>query len=172
MERNSNGEIRQLQAPRKKPTGRTLLGSGKLPTKDTRQPKQQSLPTVGQAALLCQAEWDRTLGKGKISTASHSGYGYLLAPVLQEWKHSRLHDLGEEAIRDYRIRVAEQTKAKLVGRGEEDKNCNVLANRRLFVIKQVFALATKHGLDRKGRCAGHPVPVGNGQRKEERTEAP
>ncbi|MEZ7195227.1 tyrosine-type recombinase/integrase [Pseudodesulfovibrio karagichevae] len=125
---------------------RTLLDSGRLPTKDTRQPKQQCLPTFGQAALLCQAEWDRKLGEGKISNASHSGYGYLLAPIIKEWAHTLLHDLDEDTIRDYRIRVAEQTKAKLVARGEEGKNCNVLANRRLFVIKQVFAQAKRHGL--------------------------
>jgi hypothetical protein len=61
---------------------RTLIDSGRLPTKETRQPKQQALPTFGQAALLCQAEWDRKLGEGKISQASHAGYGYLLAPIL------------------------------------------------------------------------------------------
>jgi len=128
---------------------RTLLDSGRLPTKEGQQPKQQALPTFGQAALLCQAEWDRKLGEGKIGEASHAGYGYLLAPVLKEWKHILLHDLKEETIRDYRIRVAEQTKAKLVAKGEDGKNCNVLANRRLFVIKQVFAQTVKHGLIEK-----------------------
>ena len=82
---------------------RTLLDSGTLPNKDSQQPKQQSLPTFGHAALLCQAEWDRKLGEGKISQASHAGYGYLLAPVLKEWKHTLLHDLDEDTIRDYRI---------------------------------------------------------------------
>jgi len=128
---------------------RTLLDSDRLPTKDTRQPKQQSLPTFGQAALLCQAEWDRKLGEGKISNASHSGYGYLLAPVLKEWKHTLLHEIDEDTIRDYRIGIAEKTKAKLVAKGKEGKNCNVLANRRLFVIKQVFAMAVKHNLIEK-----------------------
>jgi integrase len=128
---------------------RTLLDSGRLPTKETKQPKQQSLPTFGQAALLCQAEWDRKLGEGKIGKASHAGYGYLLAPVLKEWKHTLLHDLDEDTIRDYRIGIAKQTKAKLIAKGEEGKNCNVLANRRLFVIKQVFAQAAKHGLIEK-----------------------
>ncbi|WP_338667984.1 integrase [Pseudodesulfovibrio methanolicus] len=128
---------------------RTLLDSGRLPTKETRQPKQQSLPTFGQAALLCRDEWDRKLGEGKISQASHAGYGYLLAPVLKGWKHTLLHDLKEETIRDYRIGIAEQTKAKLVAKGEKGKNCNVLANRRLFVIKQVFAQAAKQGLIEK-----------------------
>jgi Site-specific recombinase XerD len=107
------------------------------------------LPTFGQAALLYQAEWDRKLGEGKIGEASHAGYGYLLAPALKEWKHTLFHDLKEEAIRDYRIRVAEQTKVKLVAKGEDGKSCNVLANRRLFVIKQVFAQAAKHGLIEK-----------------------
>ncbi|MBG0791703.1 MAG: site-specific integrase [Desulfovibrionaceae bacterium] len=128
---------------------RTLLDSGKLPTKEMKQPKQQALPTFGQAALLCRNEWDRKLGEGKISQASHAGYGYLLAPVLKEWGHTLLHDLDEDTIRDYRIGIAEKTKAKLVAKGEEGKNCNVLANRRLFVIKQVFAMAAKHGLIEK-----------------------
>ena len=125
---------------------RTLLDSGRLPTKETRQPKQQSLPTFGQAALLCQKEWDRKLGEGKLSESSHAGYGYLLAPILDEWKHTLLHDLDEATIRDYRITIAKKTKAKLIAKGEEGKNCNVLANRRLFVIKQVFAQARRHGL--------------------------
>jgi integrase len=128
---------------------RTLIDSGRLPTKETRQPKQQALPTFGQAALLCQAEWDRKLGEGKISQASHAGYGYLLAPILKEWAHTLLHNLDEDTIRDYRIGIAEKTKAKLVAKGEEGKNCNVLANRRLFVIKQVFAMAAKHDLIEK-----------------------
>jgi len=125
---------------------RSLLDSGRLPTKETRQPKQQALPTFGQAALLCQAEWDRKLGEGKIGATSHAGYGYLLDPILDKWKHTLLHDLDEDTIRDYRIGVAEKTKAKLVAKGEKGKNCNILANRRLFVIKQVFAQAERHGL--------------------------
>jgi hypothetical protein len=128
---------------------RTLIDSGRLPTKETRQPKQQVLPTFGQGALLCQAEWDRKLGEGKVGAESHSGYGYLLAPVLKKWKHTLLHDIDEDTIRDYRIGIAEATKAKLIAKGEEGKNCNVLANRRLFVIKQVFAMAAKHGLIEK-----------------------
>jgi hypothetical protein len=83
------------------------LGSGRLPTKDTRQPKQQPLPTFGQAALLCQTEWDRKLGEGKIGATSHEGYGYLLAPIQDEWEHTLLHDLDGDTIRDYRIGVAE-----------------------------------------------------------------
>jgi integrase len=125
---------------------RTILDSGSLPEKDGKKSKQQALPTFGQAALLCQAEWDRKLGEGKISQASHAGYGYLLAPILKEWAHTLLHDLDEDTIRDYRITIAEKTKAKLIAKGEEGKNCNVLANRRLFVIKQVFAQARRHGL--------------------------
>jgi integrase len=128
---------------------RTILDSGSLPEKDGKKSKQQALPTFGQAALLCQAEWDRKLGEGKISQASHAGYGYLLAPILKEWAHTLLHDLDEDTIRDYRIGIAEKTKAKLVAKGEEGKNCNVLANRRLFVIKQVFAMAAKHDLIEK-----------------------
>jgi hypothetical protein len=138
-------DLAQEEANRLRP----LLDSVRLPTKESRQPKQQALPSFGQAALLCQAEWDRKLGEGKIGEASHAGYGYLLAPVLKEWKHTLLHDLKEETIRDYRIRVAEQTKAKLVAKGEDGKNCNVLANRLLFVITQVFAQAAKHGLIEK-----------------------
>ena len=118
---------------------RTLLDSGSLPTKEMKQSKQQTLPTFGQAAMLCQTEWNRKLGEGKLSESSHEGYAYLLAPVLKEWKHTLLHDLDEDAIRDYRIVIAEKTKAKLIAKGEEGKNCNVLANRRLFIIKQVFA---------------------------------
>jgi integrase len=128
---------------------RTLLDSGTLPNKDSRQPKQQALPSFGQAALLCQTEWDRKLGEGKIGEASHAGYGYLLTPILKEWKHTLLLDLTEEIIRDYRVGIAKKTRAKLVAKGEKGDNCNVLANRRLFVIKQVFAQAAKHGLIKK-----------------------
>ena len=135
---------------------RTLLDSGTLPTKETEEPKQKGLPTFGKGAALCQAEWDRKLGEGKISQASHAGYGYLPAPALKEWKHTLLHDLDEDTIRDYRIGIAEKTKAKLVAKDEEGKNCNVLANRRLLVIKQVFAMAAKHGLIEKD--IAHDIP--------------
>ncbi len=135
---------------------RTLIDSGRLPTKETRQPKQQALPTFGQAALLCQAEWDRKLGEGKIGATSHEGYRYLLAPILKEWKHTLLHDLDEDAIRDYRISIAEKTKARLKSKGKDGKNCNVLANRRLFIIKQVYAQAERHGLIDKD--VAKPIP--------------
>ncbi len=125
---------------------RTLIDSGRMPTNEAKQPKQQSLPTFGQAAKLCQNEWDRKLGEGKIGATSHEGYGYLLAPILKEWKHTLLHDLDEDTIRDYRIGIAKRTKAKLIAKGEKGKNCNVLANRRLFIIKQVFAQAKRNGL--------------------------
>lgn len=125
---------------------RTLIDSGRMPTKETRQPKQQPLPTFGQAATFCQDEWDRKLGEGKIGATSHEGYGYLLVPILKKWKHTLLHDLDEDTIRDYRIGIAKRTKAKLIAKGEEGKNCNVLANRRLFIIKQVFAQAKRNGL--------------------------
>lgn len=125
---------------------RTLLDSGTLPTKETKEPKQKVLPTFGKGAELCQDEWDRKLGEAKIGAESHAGYGYLLAPILEKWQHTLLLDLTEEVIRDYRIGIAEKTRAKLVAKGEKGDNCNVLANRRLFVIKQVFARAKKHGL--------------------------
>jgi|GEM_PF-538591 len=125
---------------------RTLLDSGGLPNKGKQPAKQHTLPTFAQAAKLCQAEWDRKLGEGKIGATSHEGYGYLLAPILNEWRHTLLHDLDADTIRDYRIRIAEKTKAKLVAKGEKGKNCNVLANRRLFIIKQVFAQAERHAL--------------------------
>jgi len=57
---------------------RTLLDSGILPTKNKKQ--QLALLTFGQAVELCQAEWDRKLGEGKLSPNTHVGYGYLLAP--------------------------------------------------------------------------------------------
>ncbi|SOB60267.1 Integrase [Pseudodesulfovibrio profundus] len=135
---------------------RTLIDSGIMPTKEAKNRKQQSLPTFGQGANLCQDEWDRKLGEGKIGAESHSGYGYLLAPILKEWKHTLLHDLDEDTIRDYRIGIAEKTKAKLVAKGEKGKNCNVLANRRLFVIKQVFAQAKRNGLIDKD--VAKPIP--------------
>ncbi len=78
------------------------------------------------------------------------------APIQDEWKHTLLHDLDEDTIRDYRISVAQKTKAKLIAKGEEGKNCNVLANRRLFVIKQVFAQAKRHGLIDKDAAKSIP----------------
>lgn len=123
---------------------RTLLDSGILPTKNKKQ--KQALPTFGLAAELCQAEWDRKLGEGKLSPNTHVGYGYLLAPILKKWRKTLLHDLSEDVIRDYRIGIAEKTKAKLIAKGKDGKNYNVLANRRLFVIKQVFAQAKRHGM--------------------------
>jgi len=65
---------------------------------------------------------------------------------LKEWRKTLLHDLSKDVIRDYRIGIAEKTKAKLIAKGKDGKNCNVLANRRLFVIKQVFAHAKRHGM--------------------------
>lgn len=110
---------------------RTLLDAGKLPGQDKKRASVAA--TFGQAAEHVQAEWTRKLREGNLSEATHKGYGHFLKPVLMEWRHVLLENLTAEVIRDYRAAVAEA-------------DSNVLANRRLFVIKQVFALAKRSGL--------------------------
>jgi len=144
---------------------RTLIDSGKMPTKEAKQPKPQSLPTFGQAAKLCQAEWDRKLGEDKLKPKTHAGYGHLLGPILKDWKHTLLHDISEEVIRDYRIGIAKKTKTRLIAKDKDGKNCNVLANRRLFVIKQVFAQAKHYGMIDKNVAKNIPILTEKGSER-------
>ena len=135
---------------------RSLIDSGRLPSKDT-TPRQHQLPTFQQAADYCLAEWERKHSEGKLSKDSHNGYKSLLTPVTNEWGKTLLPDIDVDTIRDYRIQIVNRKKADLKSKGFVDaKNCNVLANRRLFVIKQVFAMAKKKGLIKEDIAAGIP----------------
>ena len=105
---------------------RTLLDSGKPLRED--KGRKRTAATFGQAAELCREEWHRRRREDALSESTYNGYLALLKPVLSEWRHRLVETLDADTIREYRVRVAEE-------------RSNVLANRRLFVIKQVFAAA-------------------------------
>ncbi|EPR37097.1 integrase family protein [Desulfovibrio sp. X2] len=118
---------------------RAMLDAGKLPEKAGK--RESVATTFGQAAEYCQAEWIRKRREGELTMTTYTGYEYLLKPILAEWRHVLLENLSIETIRDYRAAVAEA-------------RSNVLANRRLFVIKQVFAMAKAKGLIEHDVAAG------------------
>lgn len=118
---------------------RTLLDSGKPLRKEKGRTRTAS--TFGHAASICKEEWLRKLKEEAISESTYKGYQTFLKPVLAEWEHVLLEELDADTIRDYRVQVAES-------------GSNVLGNRRLFVIKQVFATAQRRKLIEHDVAAG------------------
>jgi hypothetical protein len=101
---------------------RTLLDGGQFPEKKPRKGAVLPLPTFGQAARICKEEWRRKLGENNISENTHAGYISLLTPVEIMWRHTLLRDITVDDVRDYRIEIAQKTKADLKRQGKEGKN--------------------------------------------------
>lgn len=132
---------------------RSLLDSGKLPASSQKRTKQAIPATFGEVAQMVLDEWARKQHEGRLAQSTCDGYRTFLRSVLAEWEHVKLVDLDAEAIRDYRIRVANPAPN---AQKAECKKRNVLANRRLFVIKQVFAMAQQYNLIQENVASGIP----------------
>ena len=110
---------------------RSLLDEGKLPN-SRRNRKKRLAKTFGDIADICSREWHRRHKEGDLSTATLKGYESFLKPLLKEWGSRVMGTISLEEVLEYRADIASnQSKA--------------LANRRLFILKQVFARAKEVG---------------------------
>lgn len=119
---------------------RIILDDGQLPeTRKTRRARVGK--TFGHVAALCAQDWQRRAREGDLRPATTQGYLTLLKPLERKWSSVLMGAIRRDDVLDYRADVAE-------------KNSKVLANRRLFVLKQVFAKALDMGCIDKDEIAG------------------
>ena len=104
---------------------RILLDEGTLPKK---RRKKRNGATFCEIAEECKTEWRRRHREGDLSKATFDGYVCFLKPLVTFWGNKVIGTITKNDVLEYRADVA-------------FKRSRVLANRRLFIIKQVFAKA-------------------------------
>ncbi|WP_319471298.1 site-specific integrase [uncultured Pseudodesulfovibrio sp.] len=108
---------------------RSLLDEGKLP-KPRRNKKNELAQTFGSIASKCTQEWQRRHKEGDLSTATLKGYISFLKPLRKKWDKNVVGTISKGDLLEYRADVA-------VSRSM------ALANRQMFILKQVFAKAVE-----------------------------
>ena len=108
---------------------RSLLDEGKLPN-PRRNKKNELAQTFGSIANKCTHEWQRRHKEGDLSTATLKGYLSFLKPLLKKWDNVVVGTISKNDLLEYRADVA-------VSRSM------ALANRQMFILKQVFAKAVE-----------------------------
>lgn len=119
---------------------RIILDDGLLPESKQRQ-KERKGKTFGEIAELCKQDWTRRQQEGGLSKATVDGYLTFLKPLNKKWGRKLIASISLESILDYR--------ADLAGRKSK-----ALANRRLFILKQVFSKAQMLGTIKVDEVAG------------------
>lgn len=107
---------------------RIILDDGSLP-ESRRIRKQRVGKTFAEVAEVCEQTWRRRCKEGS------------LRPSVRHFGESMMATITREDVLEYRADVA-------------DQKTKVLANRRLFIIKQVFARAHEMGCISKDEIAG------------------
>jgi integrase len=110
---------------------RILLDTGSLPPEHLRRKK--GVATFDKLAKKLQLEWLDKLKTQELSRVSVDGYQVHLKMLGKTFAGRLLGSITREDVLSYRVEVAEETS-------------NVTSNRRLFVLKQIFAKAKKEGL--------------------------
>lgn len=87
----------------------------------------------GVYAQLLMDKWKFNLDNGKMSKATYDGYVFFLAPLVALYGKRSVQSITVDEVENYRDSVASENSA-------------CLANRRLFVFKQVMKLALKDGI--------------------------
>jgi integrase len=106
---------------------RSLLDEGKLP-QPRRNKKNELAQTFGSIATKCVHEWQRRHKEGDLSTATLKGYISFLKPLLKKWDKNVAGTITKNDLQEYRAEVAASRSM-------------ALANRQMFILKQVFAKA-------------------------------
>jgi len=119
---------------------RIILDDGQLP-EPRRKRRERKAKTFGDVAELCKQEWKRRQQEGDLSTATAKGYLTFLKPLEAKWGGELMAKISRPMVLDWRADLA-QRKSK------------ALANRRLFVLKQVFAKAVATDCIAKDDIAG------------------
>jgi integrase len=119
---------------------RTLLDDGHIP-EAKRKRKERVGKTFVEIADVCETHWRRRCKEGSLRKATVDGYLVFLKPLVKRFGSSLMGTITHDDVLDYRADVA-------------DQNSKVLANRRLFVMKQVFAKALELGSIDRDRVAG------------------
>ena len=111
---------------------RIILDDGQLP-EPRRKRRELKAKTFAQIAALCRAEWQRREKEGTLRPKTVEGYLGRLKALEAHWGDALMDSITLDGILDYRAEVAASAS-------------KVLANRRLFVLKQVFAKARELGV--------------------------
>ncbi|WP_461208568.1 site-specific integrase [Desulfocurvus sp. DL9XJH121] len=119
---------------------RVILDDGQLPEKRQRR-KQRKGKTFGDVAELCRQEWRRREQEGDLSPTTAKGYLTFLKPLEEKWSNALMATIRRTDVLNYRADLAE-------------RKSKALANRRLFVLKQVFAKALELDCIDKDEIAG------------------
>ena len=108
---------------------RSLLDEGKLP-KPRKNKKNELAQTFGSIASKCVHEWQRRHKEGDLSTATMKGYISFLKPLLKKWGKNVVGSITKDDLLEYRADVA-------------SNRSMALANRQMFILKQVFTKAVE-----------------------------
>lgn len=119
---------------------RIILDDGEIP-EARRTRKQRVGKTFAEVAQVCEQTWRRRCKEGSLRPATLDGYLTFLRPSVRHFGDSMMVTITREDVLEYRADVA-------------DQKTKILANRRLFIIKQVFARAHEMGCISKDEIAG------------------
>ncbi|MDC0336310.1 site-specific integrase [Pseudodesulfovibrio sp.] len=119
---------------------RTILDDGYLPA-SKQTSKANRGKTFNEIAGLCKQDWLRRQQEGDLSSTTVAGYNTFLKPLEKQWGKKLIAAITFDEVLDYRAALAE-------------RKSQILSNRRLFILKQLFAKAKILGAIREDEIAG------------------
>ena len=119
---------------------RIILDDGHIP-EAKRKRKERAGRTFKEVAEICEHDWRRRCKEGSLRPATMDGYMTFLKPLVRHFGASLIGRITREDILNYRVDLIE-------------RKSKVLANRRLFILKQIFAKAAELDLIKKDEIAG------------------
>nr|WP_287410694.1 hypothetical protein [Pseudodesulfovibrio sp.] len=119
---------------------RTILDDGSLPASKQKS-KTNRGKTFREVAELCRQDWLRRQQEGDLSSTTVAGYNTFLKPLEKQWGRKLIAAITFDEILEYRAALAE-------------RKSQILSNRRLFILKQIFAKAKILGAIRDDEIVG------------------
>lgn len=119
---------------------RALIDTGRV--SELRKNKRKHRPmTFAEVGRLCEQAWAERIPLGTLRPKSHEGYLIQLKMLNEVFGRRLMFEITERDIREYQLAMAKG-------------HSKVTANRRLFVLKQVFKRAITEGALQEDPAAG------------------
>lgn len=119
---------------------RALIDTGKA--SELRKTKRKHRPmTFAEVSKLCEKDWEERVTLGKLRPKTREGYLIQLNMLNKVFGRRLMFEIAEGDIREYQLAMAKG-------------HSKVTANRRLFILKQVFNRAVVEGALQEDPAAG------------------